>query len=80
MEIFLTASIVVSLVMLLLSAFLFGYRFGKAKGLKEGMDTAAKDLVLAKNPELWEAAHYLHVEQQQKEATTALIRKPGINK
>jgi len=78
MEILLTAVAVISLVLLLLSAFLFGYRYGRKVGDKAGMDTACKDLILAKNPELWEASHYLHVEQQVKEATTALVRRPGV--
>lgn len=78
METVLTVTVVLAIVSSLFAAFIIGYRAGKLKGLQAGADLAVKDLLLAKNPELWDAAHFLSVEQVAKEET-ALIRKE-VNK
>lgn len=78
METVLTVTVVLASVALLFAAFIIGYRAGKLKGLQAGADLAVKDLLLAKNPELWDAAHFLAVDHVAKE-DTALIRKE-VNK
>jgi hypothetical protein len=66
----------------LISAFLAGYMRGKKAGTAVGRQDAVTDLILAKDPEAWDKAHYLEVEGIEKrkkvaDATTVVVRRPG---
>lgn len=69
-------------VLAILGAFFAGYARGKAAGSAAGRKDAVTDLILAKDPEAWDKAHYLEVEgiEKRKKAadeTTVVVRKTG---
>ena len=45
-------------VLMLGSAFAFGYKFGKREGLRCGRAGAVTDLLLVKDPESWDKARF----------------------
>lgn len=47
-------------------SFAMGWRFGQRHGFKAGRRDAITDLMLAKDPEAWDKAHFLEVEAKVK--------------
>lgn len=62
-------SIVVTILALLSlgSCVYAGYKWGFKSGKKAGFQEAKDALLSTKNAEVWETAHFLHIDQTQKE-------------
>lgn len=80
MDTILTVIATVLSIAVVLLAFFAGYRAGKKSGAAAGRQDAVTDLILAKDPEAWDKAHFLEVENIEKkklsEATTTVVRRP----
>ena len=53
-----------------------GFRHGKISGTESGRKIAVTDLLMTKDPEAWDKAHFLEVEdlERKKIATTKVVK------
>ena len=75
-EIILSVLATIGAISALSACYYSGYLRGHKHGKKMGYDKASDDLLFVKDPEAWDKARYLKIEQKQaiEQATTKLLK------